>query len=109
MYQGRQERRQLDPVVLSRLCRQPSALAAICVGVQSGQLSATGRTAKSSAALDADDVEGETDGDVEGDIDGLIEAEGETLGLTLGLIEGEIDGGLLGNSDGSCEGVVVGV
>jgi Calcineurin-like phosphoesterase superfamily domain len=51
-----QERRQMDPDVLSRLCRQPSALAAICVGVQSGQLSAAGRAAPSGAAMDTDDV-----------------------------------------------------
>src|ERR1017187_373855 len=60
---GKQEHRQMDPIVLSRLCRQPSAVAAICVGVQSGQLSATGRAAPSGATLDADDVAGETDQD----------------------------------------------
>jgi hypothetical protein len=59
----RPERRQLDPLVLSRLCRQPSAVAAICVGVQSGQLSAAGRAAPSGAALDADDIAGETNQD----------------------------------------------
>src|SRR5208282_5165390 len=58
--QGRQERRQVDAPVLSRLCGQPSAVAAICAGVQSGQLSASGRVAPSGAALDADDVAGET-------------------------------------------------
>ena len=40
-----------------------SAFAAVCVGVQSGQLSASGRVAPSGAALDADDVAGETDQD----------------------------------------------
>ncbi len=40
-----------------------SAFAAICVGVQPGQLSASGRIAPSGAALDADDVAGETDQD----------------------------------------------
>src|SRR5208283_5433932 len=35
----------------------------ICAGVQSGQLSAAGRVAPSGAALDADDVAGETDQD----------------------------------------------
>src|SRR5271167_483027 len=50
----------MDAPVLSRLCGQPSAVAAICAGVQSGQLSASGRVAPSGAALDADDVAGET-------------------------------------------------
>src|SRR5271155_4359610 len=53
----------MDAPVLSRLCGQPSAVAAICAGVQSGQLSASGRVAPSGAALDADDVAGETDQD----------------------------------------------
>jgi len=37
--------------------------AAICAGVQSGQLSAAGRVAPSGASLEADDVAGETDQD----------------------------------------------
>jgi hypothetical protein len=53
----------MDAVVLSRLCGQPSAVAAICAGVQSGQLSAAGRATPSGGALDADDVAGETDQD----------------------------------------------
>ena len=50
----------MDAPVLSRLCGQPRAVAVICVGVQSEQLSASGRVAPSGAALDADDVAGET-------------------------------------------------
>jgi hypothetical protein len=58
---GRQERHQMDPTVLSRLCGQPGAAATVRVGVQPGQLPAASRVAPSGASLDVDDVAGETD------------------------------------------------
>src|SRR5208283_3774364 len=61
--QGRQERRQMDEAVLSRLCGQSSAAAPVRAGLQSGQLPAAGGAAASGAALDIDDVAGETDQD----------------------------------------------
>ena len=59
--QGRQERRQMDAPILSRLCGQPSAAATVRVGLQSGQLPAAGGAAASGASLDVDDVAGEAD------------------------------------------------
>src|SRR5271154_3415895 len=63
MDQGRQERRQMDPVVLSRLCGQSGAAATVRAGLQPGQFSATGGSAKNGASLDTDDLARETDQD----------------------------------------------
>jgi len=61
--QGRQERRQMDPPVLSRLWGQSSAVAPVRAGLQSGQLSASDGAAPSSSSLDVDDAAGKTDQD----------------------------------------------
>src|SRR5664280_2461571 len=53
----------MDPVVLSRLCGQPSAAATVRAGLQPGQLPAPGGAAASGASLDLDDVAGEIDQD----------------------------------------------
>ena len=63
MDQGRQERRQMDAAVLSRLCGQPGAAATVRAGLQPGQLPAAGGIAPGDASLDVDDVAGETDQD----------------------------------------------
>src|SRR5271170_7488506 len=61
--QGRQECGQMDPPVLPRLCGQPGAAAPVRTRLQPGQLPAAGGAAASGAALDIDDVAGETDQD----------------------------------------------
>src|SRR5271163_2762860 len=61
--QGREERAQLDPPVLSRLCGQPGAAATVRAGLQPGQLSAAGGAAASGASLDVNNAAGETDQD----------------------------------------------
>src|SRR5271170_7425043 len=61
--QGRQERRQMDPPVLSRLCGQLGAAATVRAGLQPGQFPATGGSAKNGASLDTDDLARETDQD----------------------------------------------
>jgi hypothetical protein len=61
--QGRQERRQMDPPALSRLCGQPGAAATVRVGLQPGQLPAAGSVAPGGASLDFDDAAGEIDQD----------------------------------------------
>ena len=53
----------MDAPVLSRLCGQSSAAAPVRAGLQFGQLPASGGAASSRAALDIDDVAGETDQD----------------------------------------------
>ena len=63
MDQGRQERRQMDEAILSRLCGQSGAAAPVRAGLQFGQLLASGGAAPSGASLDIDDVAGETDQD----------------------------------------------
>ncbi len=63
MDQGRKERRQMDPLVLSRFCGQPGAAATVRAGLQPGQLPAAGGAAPSSASLDVDDVAGEINQD----------------------------------------------
>src|SRR5271154_5888015 len=63
MDQGRQERRQVDPPVLSRLCGQPGAAATVRAGLQPGQLPAAGGAPPSGASLDVDNVAGEIDQD----------------------------------------------
>jgi len=61
--QGRQERGQMDPPVLSRLCGESGAAATVRVGLQLGQLPTAISAALSSAALDVDDIAEETDQD----------------------------------------------
>src|SRR5271155_777760 len=53
----------MPPPVLSRFCGQSGAAATVRAGLQFGQLPATGGAAASGAALDIDDVAGETDQD----------------------------------------------
>ena len=61
--QGRQERRQMDATVLSRLCGQSGAAATVRAGLQPEQFPASDGAAPSGASLDVDDVAGETDQD----------------------------------------------